>query len=166
MKIHMACGRHVLDGYVNVDMARHPSAKRDPELLGVDVKSLPIDDGVADEILAIHVFEHLCRWEVDPLLQEWARVMKSGGVLVLEMPDIIKCARNVIANVDDLRNGLLGIYGATDEKDPLMYHRWGWTFCTIKPLLEAAGFHRIKEKKPQWHGVRLNRDFRVECVKC
>jgi hypothetical protein len=33
-------------------------------------------------------------------------------------------------------------------------------------LLEQAGFRDIVERDPEWHGRKINRDFRVEAIKC
>jgi predicted SAM-dependent methyltransferase len=164
MKLHLACGKHVLDGWVNVDIARHPAAPREPDIMA-DVTSIPLDDAVADEIMAIHVFEHFYRWEVDGLLKEWGRLLKSGGRLVMEMPDIIKAARNLLDGKGD-QMAMWPIYGDQTLENPFMCHRYGWTFKTIKPVLEQAGFRDVTLHFPEWHKRRNDRDFRVECVKC
>ena len=166
MKIHLACGRHVLDGWVNVDLVKHPSAKKDPELLGVNVDSLPFDDCSADEIMGIHIFEHFYQWEIPALLAEWSRVLKPNGKLILEMPDVVKAAKNLIKDPQNLQEAMYPLYGDCMLKDPLMCHKWGWTYQTIDPFLKDAGFSKMKECNPEWHGKRVHRDFRVEAIKC
>lgn len=166
MKIHLACGKHILDGWVNVDLVKHPSATKDPELLGVDVANLSaFEDGCADEIMGIHIFEHFYEWEVDALLKEWVRVLKTGGKLILEMPDLVKSCRNVLNDPKNLKMGMWPLYGDNTLKDPLMCHKWAWTYETIKPYLIKAGFSKVKECNPLWHGKKVKRDFRVECIK-
>lgn len=165
MRLHLACGKHILEGWVNLDMVKHPQATKDPDLIGVDVAKLPFNDAEADEIMAIHIFEHFYEWEVDDLLNEWARVLKTGGKLVLEMPDLVKSCRNVINDPSNLKMGMWPLYGDNTLKDPLMCHKWAWTFSTIKPRLEQAGFSKVKEKDPLWHGKKVKRDFRVEAIK-
>lgn len=164
MKIHLACGKHVLDGWTNCDMVRHPKAPRDPDIF-CDVSSVPLPDASADVVLSVHILEHFYHWEVPAVLKEWARLLKPGGHIIIEMPDIVKAARNLVAGAND-QFSMWPIFGDQTLKDPLMCHKWGWTFETIKPLLKEAGFTEIRERNPEWHGRKINRDFRVEAVKC
>ena len=46
---------------------------------------LPVEDGVAQAVLLIHVIEHM--WDPDSLLVEVQRVLRPGGVAVLVTPD-------------------------------------------------------------------------------
>lgn len=164
LRINAGCGRHTLDGWTNVDLERSPKASRAPDILA-DVRSIPLPDGCADELMAIHVFEHFYEWEVDALLTEWHRLLRSGGRLVLEMPDIVKSARNLLASTAD-QLSMWGLYGDPREKNPLMCHKWGWTFATIVPRLHRCGFIDAVESRPQWHRVGADvRDFRVEAVR-
>jgi predicted SAM-dependent methyltransferase len=164
VKIHLACGRHYLDGWVNCDLVRHPKAKLPPDVI-CDVSDIPLSDGIADELLIVHILEHFYQWETPKVLAEWARLLRSGGKIVIEMPDVIKAAKNLIKGHSD-QMAMWPLYGDQTLKDPLMCHKWGWSFNTIKPLLEQAGFRDIVERDPEWHGRKINRDFRVEAIKC
>jgi len=81
------------------------------------------------------------------------------------MPDIVKAARN-LTNGGTEQMAMWPIFGDQTLQDPLMCHKWGWTYETIKPLLKQAGFTQIVEKNPEWHGRKTTRDFRVEAIKC
>lgn len=171
MKINAFSGRHVLDGWVNVDVVPSPKAKRPPDILA-SVLSIPLPDGCADEFMAIHGFEHLWLWDVPKALAEWHRLLKPGGLLVLEMPDVKKCAKNLLRLIEteDIKSldslAMHGLYGDPREEDPWMGHRWGWTPKTIKPVLKAAGFGKFTEPPTQWHAIgRTLRDFRIEARK-
>lgn len=50
--------------------------------------SLPVEDGVADEIMAKGMVEHLTYAEVVCSLIEWRRVLKVGGHITVEVPDV------------------------------------------------------------------------------
>lgn len=164
----MGAGRHVLDGWVNVDVARSPAATRDPEIFA-DARRVPLPDGCAKVIMAIHLLEHFYLWEVDEVLGEWHRLLRKRGTLVLELPNILKCARNLLniegANHPD-RMGMWGIYGDPHEENPLMCHRWGWSPQTLREKLVQCGFARVAEEIPQWHrSGQLVRDMRLVAVK-
>ena len=160
MKIHLGCGKHILDGYTNCDAVKHTQAPRQPDIL-CDVKSVPLPDQCADEVLAVHILEHFYRWEVEAVLAEWRRLLKPNGLLVLELPDIKKAARLLLEDAPD-KFSMWPLYGDPSWKDPLMCHRWGWTHDTLKPVLLACGFTGIIERNPQWHGRKVKRDMRLE----
>jgi predicted SAM-dependent methyltransferase len=164
MKIHLACGRHILDGWTNCDLEKHPKAAREPDIF-CDVSKVPLDDGVADELLSVHILEHFYHWEVPGVLAEWHRLLKVGGKLVIEMPDIRKAALNLLDGGTD-QMAMWPIYGDQTLKNPLMCHKWGWSYKTLLPVLMAAGFEAIVERPTEWHGRKHNRDFRVEAFKC
>lgn len=164
LNLNLGCGRHVLDGWFNIDVQRSPKAKRDPEMLS-DVRKIALPDGCAQQIMAIHLWEHLYRWECDAVIAEWNRLLEKGGQLILEMPDLYKFCANILAEKGD-QMGMWGLYGDPREQDVYMCHHWGWTFSTIKPFLEQAGFKDIRETVTQWHRCgRQDRDFRVEATK-
>lgn len=149
---------------MNVDAVASPYAKRPPDILS-DAKKIPLPDGCARELMAIHVLEHFYRWEVPAVLAEWARLLESGGRLVLELPDLRKCCQNVLAGREDQQT-MWGLYGDPRTGDPYMTHRWGWTFQTLQPLLAEAGFRRLAEHPTQWHVAgRKHRDMRIEGIK-
>jgi hypothetical protein len=164
LRLNLGCGRHVLDGWFNVDVSANPKAKRAPDLLS-DVKQIALPDECANEIMAIHLWEHLYRWECDAAIREWRRLLAVGGKLVLEMPDLFKFCANILEgrqgkSPDQI--GMWGLYGDPTQCDPYMTHRWGWTFSTLAPFLEANGFANVTEETTQWHRVgRDVRDFRV-----
>jgi len=164
VRIHLACGKHILEGWVNCDIEKHSKAPKDPDIF-CDVSEVPLPDLIADEVMAIHILEHFYHWEVPKVLAEWNRLLKVGGKLSLEMPDIMKAARNLIDGCDD-QMAMWPIYGDQTLENPLMCHKWGWTFKTLKPVLEAAGFTEVTLQFPEWHGRKTMRDFRVEAIKC
>lgn len=80
MKLNLGCGHIRLDGFLNVDRMARP---------GVDVvadleKPWPWATSSVDHIHAHHVYEHL----TDKILtmNESHRVLKSGGILDIELP--------------------------------------------------------------------------------
>lgn len=170
MRIHVGCGKRVLDGWTNVDIQRAKDAPRDPEILS-DVRSIPLPSACADELMAIHLFEHFVRWECEAVVAEWRRLLKPGGLLVLELPDLVKCARNLLELVAKggqpvQQMAMWGIYGDDTLKDHYMTHRWGWWPASLREFLQTNGFTDIREEKTQWHPKgKAHRDMRITARK-
>jgi predicted SAM-dependent methyltransferase len=172
VKINFACGRQVLDGYFNVDAVRHPKAPRDPELIhavqfdaaGKVMNPLPLEDGCADELFAAHIIEHVHEWEAPALVSEWNRLLKPGGLLIVECPDIEKAAKNLLAGMAP-QWCYFPFYGDGSHRDPYMCHKFGYTPATAERLLRDCGFTAIKHRPPQTHGAKVNRDMRIEARK-
>lgn len=171
MKLHLGCGKHVLDGWINIDAAASRGGKP-PDIIA-DLRKIPMPDGCADTAMAIHVIEHFYRWEVPAVLAEWRRLLCPGGILVLECPDVLKCAAELLRNPNSGLDGpkgdqmhMWGVYGDPGHKDPLMCHRWGWHPATLARELKLAGFRNVVTgEKPEWHGSREKRDMRVTAIR-
>lgn len=77
MKLNLGAGDTVIEGFEPRD------AKRGDSLF-----PLPDAEASVDEIRASHVFEHFSHRQAGAVLQEWARVLKPGGLLKLAVPDL------------------------------------------------------------------------------
>jgi predicted SAM-dependent methyltransferase len=160
VRLNLGCGKRPLDGYVNVDLA-------DADVIHDLTQPLPFDAGVADEVRAIHVFEHFYRYECEAILADWVRVLKPGGVLVLELPCLdkviqlfnwhIQLSKPVPTNLT-----LWGLYGDPIYRDPAMVHRWCYSCDELGGLMEAAGL-TVSFKEATTH--QPIRDMRAEGVK-
>jgi predicted SAM-dependent methyltransferase len=125
-------------------------------------------DGCADRLAAIHVLEHFYEWEAAPMLTEWKRVLKPGGHLILELPcmdkvlDYIRRALNERVPVN-LAFSWWAFWGDPKHHDPLMAHKFGYTYDMLQKLLLRVGFEEITFERPQYHFAE--RDMRVVALK-
>ncbi len=170
MRLNLGCGDKILPGYINVDVA--PSrAGRKPDVLS-DIRSLEVfENDSADEILAIHVIEHIDRWEVVQVLRRWNQVLKQGGKLILETPNLISACKALLADpVSAARPGQSGqmsmwpLYGDPSWRDPLMMHKWLYTPQSLAEVMSEAGYTGIM-KAPAKFKMREPRDMRLVGVK-
>lgn len=170
LRINVGCGARVMDGWFNCDIQRNVNAPRAPELL-CDAKSIPLPDACANTVMAVHVFEHFYRWECDAVLDEWSRLLRSGGTLILELPNLVKCCENYLSGrmrggKDPDQLARWGIYGDPRTGDKYMCHPWGWSPDELSALLKAHGFKKVAEHPTQFHPAgRSHRDMRLEAVK-
>lgn len=83
MKLHLGCGRTILEGWVNLDWIPAPGVDAVVDLDEPDLL-LPWDPDTFEEFLASHLIEHIR----DPLslMQELHRVAKPGAKITFEVP--------------------------------------------------------------------------------
>lgn len=165
VKLHLGCGPEKRAGWINVDT----QAAVKPDIVS-SVVSLPMfPDASADVIEACHLFEHLAYHEAKRALREWARILKPGGELYLELPDFDACVRILGRHTDDQGYdvGLIGIFGwppAIEKEGVPQIHKWGWTKRTISDELRAAGFASVEfgPITQTWRvAAKVGRDFRL-----
>jgi len=163
--INAGCGDKILKGYINVDVA--PSRRGFKPDVICDLHKLTFDDASADEILSVHVVEHFWRWEVADILREWARVLKAGGKMVLECPNLRSACERFLS--DPLAYSSPGkegqrtmwvFYGDPSWRDPLMVHRWGYTPESLASLMAEVGLVNIRQEPAQFK-LREPRDMRI-----
>ena len=69
VKLHVGCGSRLFDTYINVDGEYMSS---DPNVAIHDLtKPFPLPDNSVDEILSVHVIEHIPRSQVPVMLKEY-----------------------------------------------------------------------------------------------
>jgi predicted SAM-dependent methyltransferase len=171
MKINFACGKQTWDGWYCIDAAQHPKATREVDLLHAFrfdgetlANKLHIDDGVASEVHSYHFIEHVYQWEAPAVINEFKRLLRPGGRLVLELPNIELACKHLLKGSTD-QYSMWPLYGDPGTRDVYMCHRWGYTRDTISKLLKFCGMREIVTMNPKTHGARKNRDMRVECRK-
>jgi SAM-dependent methyltransferase len=170
IKLNLGCGDKILPGYVNVDVVEARAGMK-PDVV-CDLHDLaPLDDASADEILSVHVVEHFWRWEIRDVLREWMRVLKPGGRMIVECPNIQSACQTFLENPAQFskedRNGqrtMWVFYGDPSWKDPLMIHRWGYTPESLKELLTEVGLADVRQEPAQFK-MREPRDMRIAGTK-
>jgi SAM-dependent methyltransferase len=138
-----------------------------PDVLCDLHKLTPFEDSCADEILSVHVVEHFWRWEVAEVLKEWVRVLKPGGKMIVECPNLLSACREFLANPDlfsgsgpEGQRTMWVFYGDPAWKDPYMIHRWGYTPLSLARLMAESGLVNLRQEPAQFK-LREPRDMRV-----
>jgi len=169
LRLHLGCGDVSLASWVNVDGSSDSSADLVMDFRDVGQVFLP---DTVDDILMIHSLSYLRLWEARDLLRSLNSLLRSGGKLVLEFPDIEKCAAAILERKGDEASYLeavRGIYafdtGQVTRRETYQPYAFGWSAGHLVRELEAAGFRDIAVKLPETHGQLAWRDSRVEATK-
>jgi len=166
IRLNLGCGDKILPGYINVDVVSERAGNK-PDFV-TDIRSLEgIPDSFADEVLAVHVVEHFWRWEVLDILKEWCRVLKPGGKMILECPNLRSACEEFLKNDDaaalpgpEGQRTMWVFYGDPRWRDPLMVHRWGYTPVSLARVMHEAGLVNLQQEPAQFK-LREPRDMRI-----
>jgi SAM-dependent methyltransferase len=106
--------------------------------------------GPYDAVACNNALEHLYPHEVNKALQEFYRVLKPGGVAVIQVPDLegVSPTEDLIPEIG--MSGLHLYYGdpALLEAFPYMAHHCGFVGPTLRRVLEMAGFSVMTKRLP------------------
>jgi len=148
VKLHVGCGDVYLESYINIDvpvegesLVDHIQA-REPDVRTYMHDLSMFDDESVDVIETYNTIEHAPFWNARKALAEFYRVLKPGGELVIECPDLKKCCFNYIQNRNFEKIGLYGIYGDGDYPIASMVHQYGYSPESMTKELEKVGFSR------------------------
>ncbi|MCJ2512585.1 MAG: class I SAM-dependent methyltransferase, partial [Candidatus Thermoplasmatota archaeon] len=152
VRLHLGCGNVYKADYVNLDLFDSSVA----DVKG-DVTRLPFATASADGIEAFHVIEHFDYIHCKYALSEWFRVLKGGGELVLETPEISETFKQFLkSDVDSQEQRLQWIFGIDS---PGMQHKAGFSAKLLQRLLHECGFVKAKREEATTHlyeaGMRM-----------
>jgi predicted SAM-dependent methyltransferase len=94
--LHLGCGNHLKDGWVNLDLNLNGTAPALPSqrlpqtrFILYDLRSgtLPLDDDSCELIYSSHFFEHLEHDDGVGLMRDCRRVLQPGGIFRAALPD-------------------------------------------------------------------------------
>src|SRR3989338_7854821 len=83
MKLHLGCADKKLEGWINIDSVKEFG----PDVIHDISLPLPYPDLSADEILAEGLLENFDKYVRYIVFCDWARVLKIGGKMTLQVPD-------------------------------------------------------------------------------
>jgi predicted SAM-dependent methyltransferase len=158
IKLHIGCGTIILSGYLNCDLYSQQAQ------LQCNALDLPFKNDTIDEIYSAHVFEHFDFKEGYLLIQEWKRVLKIGGKLVIEIPDLIATCKEMVNAKDEER---IMLYPQFFGEPWLLGlgHKFLYTETQLCGLLQQFGFNNIV-RVPALRYVGLEKiNLKVECIK-
>lgn len=169
-KLHLGCGGKHLDGYINIDLYKQTGVDK---VMDATDLSLFVNNSV-DEIRSEHFIEHFTYHQAAKAFKEWFRVLKPGGLLFIECPDILGYCKRFIDEPENRWCGMppgnttplpeyghaliQGIFGnQMGPNGPVQYgfgslpqlaqtHKSGWTVGYLTGWLKNVGFTKFESQ--------------------
>lgn len=142
-KLDIGCGR--LDGLKIKRYKRYLGDYSPGEYIGVDhvkvqgvdvvcdiTKGLPFEDETIDEIVCVHVLEHI--QNLMPVMKEFHRILKPGGVLKIWVPHCFSAG--AFGDSTHCRLFTFETFTQFDKKHPLSYY-YDFHFKFIKSRMQV-----------------------------
>lgn len=125
----------VPEGFINIDRAT-----------GGEVYPLDYPDNSVDEIYASHILEHFSHKQTQAVLNEWARVLKPGGVMRVAVPDFGKLAMQYANQSMDeyFEDYILGSHEDENDRHGAIFEEGG-----LRTLMRRAGLVSLSRWKSE-----------------
>ena len=169
IKLHLGCGPIKLPDYLNID---GEYCANDPEIIIHDISDVyPIPNDCVDEILSVHVIEHIEHWKIRGMLAEWYRILRPGGQAAVEWPDLLKACEFIVANPDSLisddrrvlKKTINSVFGNSKYQNRAMMHAYGYSIASMSRLFTEAGFSIVRSENNLY--AKTSSDSRIIGIK-
>ncbi len=156
VRLDIGCGGQTEHGWIGVDLIDGPNVD-----ITAPADKLPFKDESVDAIKAEHLIEHLTFYQFNRAMAEWYRVLKPGGIVEIECPDLLGlCQQFVEANEYGRYTTYKGhwpiiahFYGHQRGKDEAeemsQVHKSGYTPEHLTEVLHGLGYTSIEQLAPQ-----------------
>lgn len=182
MRVNVGCGTTPIPGWLNLDnslsvrLARLPIPQflipgngsmtatfirvaREENIMWADAaKHLPLPDNSVEVLYSSHMVEHLDKNEVKGFLAEAKRVLQTGGIIRLVLPDVKKPISKYLQTGDAdklVEETLLAVDKPRKLSEKIKFvlvgprnHLWMYDGTSATKLLSAAGFSNPEVLQP------------------
>jgi predicted SAM-dependent methyltransferase len=143
-RLNWGCGGLNKPGWINSDRADFKGI----DLVADILEGLPLESNSIDYAVSIHALPEIAFPDLIPTLEELRRVLKAGGILRLELPDLDKAIQAYVNGnrdyflIPDSDSETIGGKLVTQ----MVWYGWSRTLFThdfTAELLFKAGFSRV-----------------------
>jgi hypothetical protein len=143
LRLHLGSAWQPKEGWLNIDLVGHPV-----DLAWNLAHGLPFQDGSAEAIFHEHLLEHLTLEAAARLIDESHRVLRTGGIMRIAVPDagryLLSYAGGGQGLIEEYRPGRPTNLLAAQEVFYLHGHRSAWDLETLELFVRAAGFEQCE----------------------
>lgn len=147
--LHIGCGDKYLDGFLNIDA--NPFRKLD---MWLNLRNgLPFQADTVNCIYTFHTVEHFYPDELEAILSECHRVLKTGGGMRIVVPNLRTAIQAYTEGRAEWFNDWPRSYRSLGGRfSNFLFcdgqHRIGFDAAYLEELLLSAGFSSVNERKP------------------
>ena len=132
----------------NVELVRFDGDPETKPDVRCDIRALPAPDDSFDIAHMRHVLEHFAPFETLDVVDEAVRILKPGGRLIVEVPNVAWAARQILA-VDDAPDLSAGDYPmwqmyGRQNGSPFEVHRQAFTRHGLRRAFEHCGLTDVE----------------------
>ena len=138
MRVELASGERPHNGYFHCDMRILESTN-----LVCRVEVLPFAEDSVEVLLASHIIEHFSYREINKVLEEWYRVLRPGGDILIITPNFAYVAHGYVEGWMDYVESRNRMFGGQDY--PGNFHCTMFDSSSMGNALETAGFKNIRD---------------------
>ncbi len=155
LQLHLGCGKRYIPGFVHIDLDDFPHID-----YRTRIDRLPMfADETVHLIYCSHALQYFDREEAPAILSEWHRVLATGGILRIAVPDFPSLV-SVYEENRDLADILGPLYGRiviqTPEGAATLYHRTAYDYRSLEQICFQAGFRSVR--RYDWRRT-LHKDY-------
>lgn len=111
VRIELGSGPHGIEGFYHVDAVEGGNVDK-----ACDIRKLAwLKDNCVDELYSAHAVEHISYTEIVQVLQEWYRVLKPGGKMIIKMPDLDFMCRAYVEGIHSTEETMICLYGGFSD---------------------------------------------------
>lgn len=152
----VGCGTTRREGFLGTDIIDGPSVD-----ICAPAWNIPLEDGTVSHIVAEHLIEHLTYYEFQRTMEEWRRLLKSGGILEIECPDLEEVCKQFGSGNEYERYAsntgtwplIAQLYGHqrghTPDEQLSQVHKSGYTYEHLHTVLEGLRYTNITKETPK-----------------
>lgn len=129
--VNLGCGNRYSENWLNIDFV---SADRSVTAHNLR-EGIPLPDDSVDLVYCSHLLEHFSKTEAPSFVAECLRVLRSGGVLRVVVPDLEGIAREYLKSLEEARDGIAG----ADKR-----HEWMAIELLDQMVRESSGGEMLK----------------------
>jgi len=156
--LHLGCGRINHEKFVNIDGLPAPHIHYIREIDNL----CPFKNNSVDLIYGSHCLEHFSHRKVSNVLSEWHRVLKTGGILRLSVPDFDVLCEIYKESGNEIDSILEILMARQDYK--YNFHMTAFNQSSLTRLLSNVGFREIRNWQPGACELTQFKDFSTHKV--
>jgi len=142
--LNIGCDNDIRGGWINID-----EFNVKPGVIKMNAMKLEFPDNSIDHITARDVLEHITWRKTDEVLAEWYRVLKPGGTIYIQSPNLMGWALAIVHHKCSFHHAMEHIFAHQDN--PGNFHYTGFTKEYLQEKMERVGFkdfeHIDEERK-------------------